>query len=51
MKKIFLLLGFHFFIGCKNTFTPISDPAKLPKNATALWEDYDARTEDLDGNH
>ena len=36
-----------FFLG-EDTFTPITNPAKLPKNAIALWEDYDARAEDLE---
>ncbi len=49
MKRIFLLLAclVSSLFG-KNTFIPITDPAKLPKNAIALWEDYDARTEDLE---
>ena len=49
MKKIFLLFVYlsSSLFGI-DTFTPITDPAKLPKNATALWEDYDARTEDLE---
>lgn len=32
----------------QDTFTPISDPAKLPKSARVLWEAYDARAEALE---
>ena len=48
MIKIFLLLGFLAPLAAKNTFTPISDPDKLPKTALELWKGYDARAEDLE---
>ncbi len=32
----------------QDTFTPYSTPAEVPKTATELWQDYDARKESLD---
>ena len=48
MKKFILLLFFISHLSAKDTFTPISDPDKLPKSALELWQGYDPRTEDLE---
>ena len=48
MKKFILLLCFVSHLSAKDTFTPISDPAKLPKSVLELWQGYDARSEDLE---
>ena len=48
MKKFILLLCFISHLSAKDTFMPISDPAKLPKSALELWQGYDARAEDLE---
>ena len=42
-----LLLSTCYLVG-QDTFTPISDPAKLPRSARDLWEAYDARTEAME---
>ena len=48
MKKFILLLCFISNLSAEDTFTAISDPDKLPKSALELWQDYDARAEDLE---
>ena len=48
MKKFILLLCFISHLSAKDTFTPISDPDKLPKSALELWQGYDARAENLE---
>ena len=48
MKKFILLLCLISDLSAKDTFTPISDPDKLPKSALELWQGYDARAEDLE---
>ena len=48
MKKFILLLCLISYLSAKDTFTPISDPDKLPKSALELWQSYDARAEDLE---
>ena len=42
-----LLLSTCYLVG-QDTFTPISDPAKLSRSARDLWEAYDARTEAME---
>tara|TARA_B110000305_G_scaffold72279_1_gene81116 strand:- start:1019 stop:1228 length:210 start_codon:yes stop_codon:yes gene_type:complete len=42
IKIILLLASLVLSVNAKNTFTPISDPANLPKTAIALWNAYDA---------
>ncbi|MDG1324449.1 MAG: dienelactone hydrolase family protein, partial [Opitutales bacterium] len=48
MKKFILLLCLISDLSAKDTFTPISDPDKLPKSALELWQGYDARAEELE---
>lgn len=48
IKLILLLASLVLSLNAKDTFTPISDPANLPKTAIALWNTYDARKEPLE---
>ena len=46
----FLLLLFTLSLSLfgKDTLVPINDPAKLPKSAIELWQDYDPHAESLE---
>ena len=53
MKMKTIVLLFALSLGClsidaQETFIPYSAPAEVPKTATELWQDYDARKESLD---
>ncbi len=51
MKTIVLLFALNLAclsIDAQETFIPYSAPAEVPKTATELWQDYDARKEPLD---
>ena len=51
MKTIVLLFALNLAclsIDAQETFIPYSAPAEVPKTATELWQDYDARKESLD---
>ncbi|MCP4774172.1 MAG: hypothetical protein GY880_08035, partial [Planctomycetaceae bacterium] len=51
MKIVYLLFALSLAclsIDAQETFIPYSAPAEVPKTATELWQDYDARKESLD---
>jgi len=53
MKMKTIVLLFALSLGClsidaQETFIPYSAPAEVPKTATELWQDYEARKESLD---
>ncbi|HAC81891.1 MAG TPA: hypothetical protein DCG06_16455, partial [Deltaproteobacteria bacterium] len=51
MKIVYLLFVLNLAslsLDAQETFIPYSAPAEVPKTATELWQDYDARKESLD---
>ena len=48
IKFLILLSCFAVSLLGKDTFEPINDPAKLPKSAIELWQDYDPHAEPLE---
>ena len=47
IKFLLLLCCFSLSLLGKDTLVPINDPAKLPKSAIELWQDYDPHAEPL----
>ena len=48
IKFLLLLCCFSLSLLGKDTLVPINDPAKLPKSAIELWQDYDPHAESLE---
>ena len=48
IKFLLLLCCFSLSLLGKDTLVPINDPAKLPKSAIELWQDYDPHAEPLE---